>query len=296
MVDFPDVFGHKKRALQEKAVLPLIKALQDPDVEVQRDAADALGKIGDPRAIVPLGNKMSDTNVETSAVARNALHDVVAASAEDAVEPLVRLLQHEDPVVREEAAVELGDLAQPTTEKVTESVKETAGTVEERLQPVAEKAKEVGGQAVEKTSEAVSSTRTRVEEAQREKPFTERVTDTAHSAEERVSPVAERAKEVGAEATEEAKEAGSQAVQKASETVETGQEKVQAQYEQAQELREEPAVATKKETTVTEHTVKGPVPSPAKSSATRTKKVEEEEEEALPASPTHSRDYREGEQ
>ncbi len=149
MVDFPDIFGHKKRALQEKAVMPLIKSLQDPDVEVQRDAADALGKIGDPRAIVPLGNKMSDTDVETAAVARRALHDVVDASAEDAVDPLVRLLQHENPRVRQEAATELGDLAEPTTEKVTEAVKETAGTPGEKLQPVAEKAKEVGGQAAE---------------------------------------------------------------------------------------------------------------------------------------------------
>ncbi len=43
-----DILGHKKRALHEKVVKPLIKSLQDPDIEVQRDAADALGKIGDP--------------------------------------------------------------------------------------------------------------------------------------------------------------------------------------------------------------------------------------------------------
>ncbi|MGZ4901669.1 MAG: hypothetical protein ACXVI3_02970 [Halobacteriota archaeon] len=36
---------------------------------MQRDAADALGKIGDPRAIGPLGNKISDNDVETRAVA-----------------------------------------------------------------------------------------------------------------------------------------------------------------------------------------------------------------------------------
>ncbi len=180
-----DILGHKKRALHEKAVVPLIKSLQDPDIEVQRDAADALGKIGDPRAIVPLGNKISETDVETRAVARHALHDVVDASAEDAVEPLVRLLQHNDPLVREEAATELGDLAQPTTEKITESVSETAGTAGEKLQPVAEKAKDVGGQAAQKASETYETTKSRVQEAQREKPITERVKETAGSVAER---------------------------------------------------------------------------------------------------------------
>ncbi|MGZ4919604.1 MAG: HEAT repeat domain-containing protein [Halobacteriota archaeon] len=180
-----DILGHKKRALHEKAVMPLIKSLQDSDIEVQRDAADALGKIGDPRAIVPLGNKISESDVETRAVARHALHDVVDASAEDAVEPLVRLLQHNDPMVREEAATELGDLAQPVTEKVTETVSEAAGTAGEKLQPVAEKTKEVGEQAAEKASEAYETTKGKVQEAQREKPITERVKETASSVEER---------------------------------------------------------------------------------------------------------------
>ncbi len=176
-----DILGHKKRALHEKAVIPLIKSLQDPDIEVQRDAADALGKIGDPRAIVPLGNKISENDVETRAVARHALHDVVDASGEDAVDPLVRLLQHNDPVVREEAATELGDLAQPTTEKVTESVSGAAGAAGEKLQPVAEKAKDVGGQAAQKASQTYEQTKGRIEEAQREKPITERVKETASS-------------------------------------------------------------------------------------------------------------------
>ncbi len=174
-----DILGHKKRALHEKAVMPLIKSLQDPDTEVQRDAADALGKIGDPRAIVPLGNKISDSDVEIRAIARHALRDAVDASAEDAVEPLVRLLQHNDPAVREEAAIELGDLAQPATEKVTESVSEAAGAAGEKLQPVAEKAKDVGGQAAQKASETYDKTKGKVQEAQREKPFTERIKETA---------------------------------------------------------------------------------------------------------------------
>lgn len=175
--------------------MPLIKSLQDPDIEVQRDAADALGKIGGPRAIVPLGNKISESDVKTRAVALHALHDVVDASAEDAVEPLVRLLQHNDPMVREEAATELGDLAQPVTEKVTESVSEAAGSAGEELQPVAEKAKDVGGQTAQKASQAYEKTKSKLEEAQREKPIAERMKETASSVGERAHLTDEKAGE-----------------------------------------------------------------------------------------------------
>ena len=132
------------------------------DVEVQRGAADALGKIGDPRAIVPLGIKISDSDVETRAIARHALHEVVDESEEDAVEPLVRLLQHEDPMAREQEAIELGDLVQPATEKVTEGVSEAAGSAGERLQPAAEKAKDVGGKTAQKGAEAYETAKREV--------------------------------------------------------------------------------------------------------------------------------------
>ncbi|MGZ4907751.1 MAG: HEAT repeat domain-containing protein [Halobacteriota archaeon] len=284
MVDFPDLLGHKKRALQEKAVIPLTKSLKDPDMLVRRAAADALGKIGDPRAIVPLADMMSDADPTTRDVAVQAFHDTVDKSEEHAVDPLVQLLRHQNPLVRREAATELGDLATPALDQVTETVKGAAGTVGEKLEPVAEKTKEVGGQVAERTSEAVSSTRTRVEEAQEEKPFTERVMEAVHSVEDRLRPPAEKAKEAGAEATE-----------KAPEMPGTEKEKVQLQYEQTTEQREEPTVATKKQTTVTGQKKESPMPSTGGPSTTRRKKAEEKEE-AMPASPTHSSDYREGEQ
>ncbi len=259
-----DILGHKKRALQEKAVIPLIRSLKDSDIDVRQAAADALSKIGDARAIVPLADMMNDADPATRDFAVRSFHDTVNASQEDAVGPLVQLLRHENALVRREATIELGDLAQPTTEKVTEAVKETAGTAGEKLQPVAEKAKEVGGQAAEKTKEVASSTRTKVEEAQEEKPFTERVKETAQSVEERVRP-----------ATEKAKEAGSQATQKASEAIDTGKGKVQSQYEQMQEQREEPAATTKKQVTVTEQKTE-PAPSAGEAGTTQKKKVEKE--------------------
>ncbi|MGZ4906417.1 MAG: HEAT repeat domain-containing protein [Halobacteriota archaeon] len=277
-----DLFGHKKRALQEKAVMPLTKSLKDSDIRVRQAAADALSKIGDARAIIPLADLMSDVDPTTRDIAVRSFHDTVDKSEEHAVDPLVQLLRHENPLVRREAATELGDLATPALEQVTESVKETAGTVGEKLEPVTEKAKEVGGQAAEKTSEAVGSTRTRLEEAQREKPFTERVVEAAHSLEDRLRPTADRAKEAGAQATE-----------KAPEMPDTGKEKMQLQYEQTTEQREEPTATTKKQMTVTEQARESPMPSAGARTITRKKKVEEE---AMPADPTHSSDYRESEQ
>ncbi len=278
-----DLFGHKKRALQEKAVIPLTNSLKDSDIHVRQAAADALSKIGDARAIIPLADLMSDADPSTRDIAVRSFHDTVDKSEEHAVDPLVQLLRHENPLVRREAATELGDLATPALEQVTESVKETAETVGEKLEPVAEKTKEVSGQVAEKTSEAVSSTRARVEEAQEEEPFTERIMEAVHSFEDRLRPPAEKAKKAGAEATE-----------KTPEMPGTGKEKTQLQYEQTTEQREEPIGTTKKQMTVTEKTTESPMPSAGGGSTTRKKKVEEEKE-AMPASPTHSSDYREGE-
>ncbi|MGZ4862851.1 MAG: HEAT repeat domain-containing protein, partial [Halobacteriota archaeon] len=60
-----DIFGHKKHALHDKAVTPLIRALEDSDVGVRRAAAEALSKIGDARAITPLADLMSEGDSTT---------------------------------------------------------------------------------------------------------------------------------------------------------------------------------------------------------------------------------------
>ncbi len=44
------------------AVVPLIKALEDPDSYVRRQAADALGNIGDQKAFEPLNKALHDPN------------------------------------------------------------------------------------------------------------------------------------------------------------------------------------------------------------------------------------------
>ena len=163
-----DIFGRKKRALHDKAVTPLIGALQDSDDGVRKAAAEALSKIGDARALIPLADLMSEGDTNICEAARRAFHATVTATEENAVEPLVELLEHVSPMVRREAAIELGDLASPALEGFGESLKDTLSTtgeaVGEKLQPVAEKAKEVGGKAAEKASEAIDAAKKKMEE------------------------------------------------------------------------------------------------------------------------------------
>ncbi len=57
-----DILGHKKRVIQEKAVITLIRSLKDSDIAVRQAAAKAISKIGDARAIVPLADMMCDSD------------------------------------------------------------------------------------------------------------------------------------------------------------------------------------------------------------------------------------------
>lgn len=236
-----DIFGRKKRALHDKAVTPLIGALQDSDEGVRKAAAEALSKIGDARAVIPLADLMSEGDTNTGEVARLAFHDTIKASEENAVDPLVQLLQHPSPRVRREAAIELGDLATPALEGFGESLRGTLSTtgevVGDKLQPVAEKAKDVGGQTAEKASEAIDSAKTKVAEAQREKPFGEWVRDTASAVGHRLHPVAE-----------EAKDAGEHVAQAQSETLETGKEKISEEQRQMRERQGETVEAVTEKT------------------------------------------------
>jgi hypothetical protein len=60
----------------KEAVPVLIIALRDPDALLRRLAAEALGKIGDPRAAGPLRIALGDDNVVVQKAATRALHKV----------------------------------------------------------------------------------------------------------------------------------------------------------------------------------------------------------------------------
>jgi len=55
---------------------PLIKALEDPDSYVRRQVADALGNIGDPKAIEFLNKALNDPNTYVCQGAADALKKI----------------------------------------------------------------------------------------------------------------------------------------------------------------------------------------------------------------------------
>ncbi|MDA1139852.1 MAG: HEAT repeat domain-containing protein [Planctomycetota bacterium] len=81
-----------------KALEPLIDSLEDPSSEVRRESAIALGKIGDPRAVVPL---LSIKEIgEVAIEARKAARSI----GENNSSPLEGALLHPDNSVRTKAA------------------------------------------------------------------------------------------------------------------------------------------------------------------------------------------------
>jgi len=72
-------------------VEPLIKALKGWDVVVRRRAAEALGEIGDKRAVEPLIEALKDSDKDVQKGAAKALGEI---GDERAVEPLIEALRH----------------------------------------------------------------------------------------------------------------------------------------------------------------------------------------------------------
>jgi HEAT repeat protein len=93
----------------EPAMEPLIKALRDRRVVVRRNAAEALGEIGDARAVDPLVKVLGDRNSDVRTTAAKALGKI---GDERAVEPLIKALSddYDDWGVRERAARALGKI------------------------------------------------------------------------------------------------------------------------------------------------------------------------------------------
>jgi len=104
-------FGTDVKKLKDSGDVPgLISALIQNDPQVQYDAAEALGELGDKRAVGPLITELK--NNELSGVrwkAAEALSRIGAAS----VDELIGVLQHEDDDVRWKAAIALGEIGDP---------------------------------------------------------------------------------------------------------------------------------------------------------------------------------------
>ena len=87
-----------------------IKALSDDDSDVRRHAAEALGKLGDKRAVDPLINALAD---DDSIVRRDAAEALGLLGDKRAVDPLIKALGDKEEWVRRTAAKALEQLGQP---------------------------------------------------------------------------------------------------------------------------------------------------------------------------------------
>jgi len=87
--------------------MPEVFKLGNESQDVRKDAAEALGKIGDARAVEPLIAALRDTDSEVCRSAAGALEQIGDARA---VEPLIAALGDEDASVRGAAAGALGEI------------------------------------------------------------------------------------------------------------------------------------------------------------------------------------------
>ena len=108
---FSGLIGTDVKKLKEKRnVEGLIFALKSTDPKVQYDAAEALGDLGDDRAVGPLVTALK--NVEFSGVRWKAAEALSKIGA-PAFDALVGALRHSDDDVRWKAAIALGEIGDP---------------------------------------------------------------------------------------------------------------------------------------------------------------------------------------
>jgi HEAT repeat protein len=105
------LFGTDVKKFKETGnVQGLIFALQHKDPVVQYNAAEALGEIGDERAVEPLLDALK--NDETGGVRWKAV-EALSKMGTPAVAGLIAALQHDDDDVRWKAAIGLGEIGDP---------------------------------------------------------------------------------------------------------------------------------------------------------------------------------------
>jgi len=104
-------FGTDVKKLKEtRNVQGLLLALKNRDPKIQYDAAEALGDIGDTRAVEPLATALK--NDEFSGVRWKAA-EALSKLGSPAVPALIGALRHVDDDVRWKAAVALGEIGDP---------------------------------------------------------------------------------------------------------------------------------------------------------------------------------------
>lgn len=104
----------------EKNIDGLTRALDDERASVRREAAIALGRIGDARAVEPLIQTLKD---QYDYVRREAAYALGIIGDARAVEPLIQALGDEDSYVRGDAAEALAKVGKPAIEPLTKALK-----------------------------------------------------------------------------------------------------------------------------------------------------------------------------
>ncbi len=117
-------FGRlRKYVIKSRAAVSLLKALEDSDINVRRNAAEALGRISDQSAGKLLVNALQDKDPE---LRRNAARALGKLGDKAAAEVLVEALKDADVVVRDNAVTALANLrssnAVPELSKLLEDV------------------------------------------------------------------------------------------------------------------------------------------------------------------------------
>jgi HEAT repeat protein len=125
------------------AVPQLIAALNDPDRKFRVRAAEALAAIGDPAAIDPLMDKVSD--VDTCGAAANAIVELIKTNPRpDLIEPLIRVLKDGSVGCTEASAKVLAGIGKPAIDPLVELMTVNNN---ETLEQVAEALGKIGAPA-----------------------------------------------------------------------------------------------------------------------------------------------------
>jgi hypothetical protein len=108
--DIPDSAANALVKIGDQAVEPLINELHHPNLEVRWRAAEALGKIGDPRAVEGLTKALNDQIDIVSLHAAEALGKIGDPRA---VEALIEALDNPSVAVSSPSAIALGKIGDP---------------------------------------------------------------------------------------------------------------------------------------------------------------------------------------
>jgi HEAT repeat protein len=122
--------GVRARAMEglvaQRAVIPLVRALQDPAWRTRYRAAEALGLIGDRRAVQPLVRALTDEKDHVRYMAAKALGLIADPAVRDALLPL---LSDTNPPARKAAAFALGRVGGADAALETALLAEPSGAV-----------------------------------------------------------------------------------------------------------------------------------------------------------------------